>query len=138
MICLDKLKPIPEPVFLVVKKGMNIFSSASGSMPVPLSFTAITGRVFSLKYPRMSIDFSSCSSKACAAFFTRLMSTCSINPRSARIVKSGDQVRLVSLIFSRSALFMEHIAISSNKVHTKNDCSLGFGMWVRLLNSFTN
>lgn len=48
IICRERLSPMPEPVFLVEKKGMNIFSSASGSMPGPLSRMLMMGLPFSL------------------------------------------------------------------------------------------
>src|SRR5207237_5972061 len=36
---IDRPSPVPSPVGLVVKKGWNSFSRASGPMPVPLSRT---------------------------------------------------------------------------------------------------
>ena len=37
IICLQRVRPIPEPLFLVVKKGTKIRSVTSGSIPSPLS-----------------------------------------------------------------------------------------------------
>src|SRR6516162_5259338 len=34
---IDRPSPVPSPVGLVVKKGLNIFALTSGEMPVPLS-----------------------------------------------------------------------------------------------------
>lgn len=39
MICRESARPIPDPVFLVVKKGTKIRWMASGMIPGPLSVT---------------------------------------------------------------------------------------------------
>ena len=39
IICLHRLRPMPEPDGLVVKKGTKILSCTSGKMPSPLSVT---------------------------------------------------------------------------------------------------
>jgi hypothetical protein len=45
MICLQRLNPIPLPVFFVLKNGIKIFSITSGDIPIPLSPTRITARL---------------------------------------------------------------------------------------------
>lgn len=40
MICLDTLRPMPEPFGLVVKKGTKILAATSAGMPQPLSVTS--------------------------------------------------------------------------------------------------
>ena len=42
-ICLERLSPMPEPLRLVVKKGMNILSITSSRIPCPLSITWMVG-----------------------------------------------------------------------------------------------
>ena len=78
MICLDKLKPIPEPFFLVVKKGIKILPKASSSMPLPVSPTSIMIFPASSINPFRWISFCGASSSAWMALCIRLMRTCSI------------------------------------------------------------
>ncbi len=37
---MERPRPVPLPISLVVKKGSKIFSITSGLMPVPLSSTS--------------------------------------------------------------------------------------------------
>jgi hypothetical protein len=41
---MERPRPVPSPVGLVVKNGLNIFSFTSGVMPVPLSRILISTR----------------------------------------------------------------------------------------------
>jgi hypothetical protein len=41
---MERPRPVPSPVGLVVKNGLKIFSFTSGAMPVPLSRIRISTR----------------------------------------------------------------------------------------------
>ena len=77
MIWRERLSPIPEPPFFVVKNGRNMLSAASGLMPVPLSATDISYRWpgWSARVDMTTVGFPSMDS---TAFLIRFMSTCSM------------------------------------------------------------
>lgn len=78
----ERLRPMPEPPLLVVKKGRKMLSAASGLIPHPLSDTEIMNLWFgwSPLVDTITVGFSSMDS---TAFFIRFMSTCSIWCRSS-------------------------------------------------------
>src|SRR5690554_419895 len=94
IICLDRLRPIPEPFFLVVKKGIKIFDKASSSIPFPVSDTSrIIFPLSSIKALNW-ISFCSLFSTECTAFWVRLITTCSIRLQSAKSSRSAGTIFL--------------------------------------------
>ena len=82
-ICLERLSPIPEPSFLVVKNGMNIRSIISSGIPVPLSRMRME-TLFPVDADTSRLTCgSSRPETASAAFLIRLMMTCSSRSISA-------------------------------------------------------
>jgi hypothetical protein len=98
MICLDKLKPIPEPSGLVVKKGINIRSATSSAIPLPLSIT-LTTELPSPSVPAFNFIFG-CSIPLTASteFLQRLMRTCSIKAGSAVMVRLSGSTALLNFM----------------------------------------
>lgn len=60
---IERPSPVPSPVGLVVKKGLNIFSRTSGGIPLPLSRIRI-----STVSPRFLVAALSTGSKAASPF----------------------------------------------------------------------
>lgn len=79
IICLDRLKPIPDPVFLVVKKGTKILSTCSCSIPQPLSITSIF-MLLNILLALNSIVELFILITVSFAFKTRLIRICSVTP----------------------------------------------------------
>jgi hypothetical protein len=71
IICLERLKPIPEPSSLVEKNGTKISSIKSASIPEPLSVTEINACLFKVSAFKI-IWGRSQSLTASMAFFNRL------------------------------------------------------------------
>ncbi|MNI56461.1 hypothetical protein D3C73_1114670 [compost metagenome] len=76
----DKPRPVPWPISLVVKNGSKVRLRTLSLMPMPLSSTWISAQGGLSRVRRMIRPGSRSSSRkwmACAAFFSRLSSTCS-------------------------------------------------------------
>ena len=90
-ICRQSTNPIPLPSVFVVKNGTNKLVACA--MPGPSSSTNRSTPVLVLAQPIRTPAFSRpaarCSSAASTAFFTRLMTSCSIYASSQVRVSSG-------------------------------------------------
>ena len=105
MICLHRLRPMPLPFSLVVKNGINILSSTSGSMPGPLSETVMDTVPVSDTEDFTCICGEGMSEHASSAFLMRFISTCSIWVRSILMDMSGTGVvKLMESSGSSSAI----------------------------------
>jgi hypothetical protein len=77
---IERPSPEPTPTGFVVKNGSKMRGRFSGAMPVPVSFTSTTTRPSPPGRTESRISFSDGwpSGIACAAFTSRLRSTCPI------------------------------------------------------------
>ena len=89
IICRDKLRPMPLPSFLVVKKGTNILSRTSVGIPRPLSCTSIKVFPSLVLAVLISIVGFSTSLAASIAFLSKLMRACCICPESKYAIVCG-------------------------------------------------
>lgn len=99
IILLLKVKPIPEPSFLVVKYGMNKFSLIFSGTPIPLSIMVKLTRLLLFKI-EISIIGLSISINPYKQLDNKLIIACSICCLSALIIVSLKLLNFISIPFN--------------------------------------